>query len=204
MDEDVSWGATRIGHGRAFDLSQPGDTTGVAVEKRYVTVQGRKILIELVPLKAVAASLSKLPLQSSVETKQPVLAATQAGIIPAARRPREKAEPMKLASMVLPAKGYMLDYVTLNVGQTNFTFQGDMTYLITGNVNLAGVTTLEGGSIIKMSADSPGSINVLGTVACQTGPYRPAIFTSADDGSVGESVTYTNACPHGYVECGCV
>ncbi len=193
VDEDISWGATRIGHGHAFDLTGQGDTGGLSVEKQYITVQGRKILIELVPLKAVAASLSKLPLQSSIQTKQPVLASSQENAIPGARKPGENPKPMKLASVTPPAKGYVLDYITLNVTQTNFTFQGDMTYLISGDVNLAGATTLEGGSVIKMSSDSPGSINVLGTVACQTGPYRPAIFTSADDGTVGQGVSYSNA-----------
>jgi len=188
VDEEISWGTTRIGHGRAFDLSNQADRSGVAVQKKYITVDGRRILVELVPLKAITAPLSQLPLQSSVNPKRLLLAASEASIIPTARKHDGKPRPMRMAMVPPPSKGYVMDYATLDVSQTDYTFQGDMTYYISGNVNLSGVTTIEGGAVIKFNTNYDCAVNVLGTtVNCQTGPYRPAIFTSMNDSTVGES-----------------
>jgi hypothetical protein len=170
VDEEVAWGATRIGRGRAFDLSNKGVTAGVTVEKKYVNVEGRKILFELVPMKAVAASLSRLPLQASLETRHPLLAATEAGIIPGTPKPLVKPEPMKLAAATPAVTGYLLDYVTMDLSETNYTFQGDTTYYVSGTVNLAGTTTLEGGTVIKFDPTNSCVINVLAPWSARRAP----------------------------------
>ena len=188
QDQDISWGVTHIGHGKAFDLSEENDATGVAVEKRYITVAGRKFLIEMVPVRAVADTLSQLPDQASINKLRPMLAKSEAAMIPAARRKNSEPKPMKLAAVTPASKGYVLDYITINVSQTNFIFQGDNTYSVSGNINLAGVTTIEGGTVIKLDTNNACSINVLGSVVCKTAPYCPAVFTSTDDSTVGESV----------------
>lgn len=80
----------------------------------------------------------------------------------------------------------------LNSGVTNYTFRGDTTYLVTGQVNLSGTTILEGGTVVKFTNAASAYLNVTGagaTVQCRTGPYRPAIFTGQDDLSVGESTS---------------
>ena len=194
VDQNISWGVTQIGRGRAFDLSEDKASAGVAVEKKYVVVNGRKILIEMVPLKSVTKSLQRLPEQSSIGKKRVgMLAKSDEQIMPVARTKEIQMKPMKLAMTKPATKGYVLDYIAINVSQTDFTFQGDQTYYISGDINFSGTTTLEGGTVIKFETNNPCSVNVLETVTCLTGPYRPAIFTSATDGTVGEPVGGSSA-----------
>ena len=56
---------------------------------------------------------------------------------------------MRLANTESASKGLVLDYITLNSSQTNYTFQGDTTYYISGSLNLFGTNIFEGGSVIK-------------------------------------------------------
>jgi hypothetical protein len=54
----------------------------------------------------------------------------------------------------LPARlghkpGLVLDWTTLNSGQSNYVFQGDTTYYISGTVTLAGSNVLEGGAVLR-------------------------------------------------------
>ena len=186
-DEEVSWGAMRLGRGRAFDLGEPHNSHAqVPVRRQYETVNGRTILIEGVPLPAVQPQWRNLPLQSSARSRPPVLIATTPPL-PNTPPPAGKANPMKLAATTPSARGYVLDYVELNTDQTDFTFQSDTTYLVDGSFTISGVASFEGGSVIK--SDQNGSIYAY-TVNCQTAPFRPAIFTSINDDSIGESGAY--------------
>ena len=190
-DDDIGWGAMRIGHGKAFDLGEkPNAKSRISVRRQYMNVQGRNILVEGVPLTKIQPSLSNLPLQSSAATKLPALAAKTL-VLPKTPMAQAKVQPMKLASASPSNKGFVLDYMELNTDQTNFTFQGDMMYLLDGNVNLTGTTTFEGNTVIKADPYCEINIDSSGSVNCQTGPYRPAIFTSINDDSVGESGAYT-------------
>jgi hypothetical protein len=62
---------------------------------------------------------------------------------------------------------------------------------------LYGTTTIEGGTVIKYTNNyvNPSSITVHSTLLYQTAPYRPAIFTSKDDNSVGERIPGTTGSP---------
>ncbi|MGH7953598.1 MAG: hypothetical protein ACREFE_17010, partial [Limisphaerales bacterium] len=51
-----------------------------------------------------------------------------------------------------------------------------------------GNTTIEGGAVIKYPNDTTAYIEIDGSLTCQTGPYHPAVFTAADDTSIGEDV----------------
>ena len=79
-------------------------------------------------------------------------------------------------------------YVTLNQNYSDYTFQGDTTYYISGPVNLSGTTTFEGGAVIKAGGSGQINIDASGTIVCKTGPYRPAVFTSAKDATIGVAV----------------
>src|SRR5262249_38875639 len=70
--------------------------------------------------------------------------------------------------------------------QSNMVFRGDSTYYVSGTVNLSGTNILEGATVIKYDTNYACSLNILGTLQCHTAPYHPAVFTSADDASVGE------------------
>ena len=186
-DQDISWGAMRIGHGKAFDLAvPPNPRSQVCVRRQYVNVQGRQILVEGVPLKKILPQLSNLPLHAGIQSNQPKMA-SKTRMLPKMPTAQTAVKPIKLASKGFPEKGFVLDYVELNTDQTDFTFQGDTTYWIDGGVNLDGVTTIEGGAVIK--ADQNGGFHLYGTVVCETTTYRPAICTSINDDSVGESTS---------------
>jgi len=87
----------------------------------------------------------------------------------------------------------------LLVDTNNFTFRGDETYHISSIVNLGGTTTLEGGAVIKYAKWNGGwpymQINITGPFTCATTAYRPAVFTAADDQSVGQWITNSAANP---------
>ncbi len=91
--------------------------------------------------------------------------------------------------------GFLLDYSILT-SQTNFTFQSDTTYYVSGTVNLSGTTTFEGGTVIKYTNQPSAEISVgSGTMVYKTGQYRPAVFTSKDDNTVGETITGSTGNP---------
>jgi len=187
-DESIGWGTTCLGHGKAFYLG--GDDAPVSVSKRYTTIKGRHFLLESVHLKEVQQSLSKLPSQASISRKFPVMMANNLSF-PASPAKNTISRPMRFASAAVSSKGYVLDYTTLNASFTNYTFQGDTTYYISGSVTVFGTATFEPGTVIKYATNgsitiTPGSvgaqINLKGDV------FRPVFFTAKDDGSIGESV----------------
>ena len=103
-------------------------------------------------------------------------------------------------------RSVVLDYVMLDSSTNNFTFQGDTTYYISGNVGFSGTTTFEGGTVIKYVSDPYGTGDV-GLYVSQIGgnklnwlakPYRPVILTAADDDSVGETISGSTGTPSGY------
>src|SRR5436309_14716120 len=83
----------------------------------------------------------------------------------------------------------VLDYTTLNSSQTNYTFKADVTYYISGAVNIYGTNHLEGGTVIKFAKGASAAINVKGTLIGDTDLYRPGLLTASDDGTIGEVVT---------------
>ena len=185
IDQDISWGAMRLGRGRAFDLGdEGGHHRRVPVRRQYATMDNRKILLEIVPFNKIQASLQSLPTQSSIESRQPIYA-SQKLLLPKSPMIQAKLQPMRLASSN-KSNGFVLDYVELNSGQNDFTFQGDTTYLVDGNFTLTGTTVIEGGAVIK--ADNNGQINIdaSGNIVCKTAPYSPAVFTSLNDDATGE------------------
>jgi hypothetical protein len=108
---------------------------------------------------------------------------------------------MQLASDYLPQKGYVLDYTAL-ISTNNFTFQGDSTYYVSGGVTLSGTAIIEGGSVIKFTNLLAHPAITVGTVKCATGQYRPAVFTSKDDDTVGETIAGSTGNPTNYYTLG--
>ena len=91
----------------------------------------------------------------------------------------------------LSEPGIVLDWSTISTGQTNYSFRGDRTYLVTGNCNFYGTTRLEGGAIIKFARHTNDwiGVNLRGPFECRTSAYLPAVFTAEDDNLIGESIT---------------
>jgi len=78
--------------------------------------------------------------------------------------------------------------VVLSGSLTNYTFESDTTYYIPTNVQLYGVTTIEGGAIIKYTNQPMAQLTLNGPLVCLTGPADLAVLTSQNDNSVGETI----------------
>jgi len=193
-DQSIGWGGTSLGRGKAFSLN--GEDAPVTVTKRYSTINGRFFLQEKVRLQAIAPALSKLPEQASNARRLPGMASTHF-TFPAAPAAKSAARPMRLAMGTLPEKGYVLDYVSLSTAYTNYTFQSDTTYYVSGSLNLAGTNIFEGGTVIKYAAN--GAINfVAGLPKFLSRPYHPVVFTAKDDNHVGAGISGSTGNPSGY------
>jgi len=157
-DTALYFGNTIMGRGRAFlfgdGSSQPQPSRhDVLAYKSWVEVQGRTFLIEEVPLTQAMLELQTLPKTSSNFKSSPdsmFCKPSKTRWLPSAQPIQASTKRIQLAKTDLnQAPGFVLDYVVLVTDQTDFTFQGDTTYLITSVVNLDGVTTFEGGTVIK-------------------------------------------------------
>ena len=98
-----------------------------------------------------------------------------------------------LATMEKPARGLVLDYaLQLSTGQSNHVFKGDTTYYVsvTAALPLKGLTTFEGGTVIKFT--NGAKLKIEGPIAWQGTAYRPVVLTARDDASVGDAVQYAN------------
>jgi hypothetical protein len=203
-DPTLTFGAMEMMHGRALSIGGADQSqspmSGTPTYKSWFQLPGRSghFLMEEVPYQRVAAQLEQLPPATGrLNTVSTNLLAANSFLdaIPARLlSPPASGEPVKTQTMRLSRvdgdqrPGVVLDYVLMNADKNNFTLQGDTTYLVSGWVNLNGATTIEGGTVVKYDNTVNSIICFEGTVACKTGPYRPAIFTSRNDTSVGEDV----------------
>ena len=184
-----------MGEAAVLEALQPAG--GVRVGKQWLEVDGRRFLVEEVPVDAVAEELESLPQTTTPIAKaKPVSTAQLISSLPVLPEQGQQADsrskPMQLASVgavSLPGSALVLDYVVLNGTQTGIVFKGDTTYHITGIVYLGGTNIIEGGTVIKFSeTDDAGIWALTHPVICKTGPYRPAILTSENDDTVGEVI----------------
>jgi hypothetical protein len=79
--------------------------------------------------------------------------------------------------------------------QTNYTFQADTTYYVTNTVTLYGVTTFEGGTVVKYAQGA--ALNV-SNINWQATSYHPVVLTAKDDNSVGSAIRGSTGNPAGY------
>ena len=197
-DDTLTFGKMKMVRGKAFSFGNaaeaPSRSGEALVSKSWQLLEGRKFLIEELPVRQIGAQLDKLPVPASSdqptspENPVPRKVSTTRQLTPL-RLAEACTNNVQLASARPNYKsGFVLDY-TIIEDQTNYTFRSDTTYYVPDNFNLSGVTTIEGGTVIKYFTNSDSSINILGTVNCLTTPYRPAVFTPFSDSSVGESVS---------------
>lgn len=202
LDELLDFGVMKIGTGKAFILGQD-QLDGIPVTKEWVTLEDRTVLIEQVPIAAVAGRLDQLPLHASIAParKSAWKTASAKRVLPRPRLAAAHRGPMRLAQQSLPPNALVLDYLTLNTSQSNYTFQADSTYFISGTVSLNGTSTFVGGTVIKCATNGGFSLIPIVTtpqVNMQTAAYRPAIFTSKDDDSVGDTISTSTGNPTNY------
>lgn len=225
-DTTLDFGSMSIGAGRAFsDEDSPLDSAAasavqpsVGVGKEWKVLDGRQFLIETVQYEDLAPILEKLPIldQARADTIKDRVRRTaslpKTKTLRQAHAPRFDHGRMVLGSAkvadvsrklegIVAARtaGAVIDYSIVNSSAT-LTLTGNMTWYVLGTVNVSSSLVIEGGAVIKYTNGANASLVCNGTVTCQTDPYRPAVFTSKDDNTVGESVPgstgnpWTNYC----------
>jgi hypothetical protein len=193
-DTSLGFGTMKIGRGSAFLMGNHAGSTPVS--KEWVTLEGRKFLVEEVPIPQIARELDTLPPQNSVKlfSNSVVNVVSSKRLLPAPPIAKMETKKMKVASLPMNSRAFVLDYTTLNTSQTNYTFRGDTTYYISGNVNLYGTnTTFEGNTVLKYA--SGVSLNVNTPVRWFGTTYRPIVLLAKDDNSVAETLPGSTGSP---------
>lgn len=207
-DVTLGFGEMNIGAGKAFSVDAAGANTGhVPVAKQWERIEGRDFLIEEVLHEKVANQLQKLPEAQTYEgaslNRRGQGDTALAGLkrmmpkryAKAVPQPTDKPKRLAKASP-RSTPSFVMDYITL-VNQTNQTFMGDTTYLVSDTVNLSGTTTIEGNTVVKFAKTNIAQININDPqLVLRTDAYRPAVFTAKDDNSVGQALG--SGSPSGY------
>jgi hypothetical protein len=204
-DQLLEFGSFTTVLGKAYALGgeEPiGSYSHLPIAKEWQNIDGRRFLIEsaeyseLQPLAKDLAEHQKDPrrITSTRLVAQSGIPAVRSLPLGHQARPAPSTfKTLQVAKTAPPADaGLVWDYMMINGTYTNFIFQGDTTYYVSGAVNLMSTTVLEGGAIIKATNYVSGSnypgVYVLGPFSCLTSAYRKAIFTAKDDDSVGETI----------------
>jgi RHS repeat-associated protein len=203
-DQKLGFGKMQMVPGRAFLLGQKATKPRIQVSKSWVQVQGRNILVEQVPVNAVADGLAALPLiaNNSVFHQKGLMASRELKLPPQRLPKSNLSKHITLARNSTPDKGFVLDYQTVGYMVTNFTFQGDTTYYISTAAYLYDKTTIEGGTVVKFGTYGTITFDGSGTLNCETAPYRPGIFTSFNNNAVGGTIPGSNGNPSGSTDGG--
>lgn len=200
-DEFLVFGEMTMGRGRGFSVGEVLDNTDVPVIKHWVTMEGRTFLVEEVPVQQVDDRINVLmsrPRGASLNLKrrgkgENVIAALK-NILPK-RVAQAAAKRRRMAKLdKYQPNGFVLDYTVTMASATNFTFQSDTTHYVSGTVNLSGTTTFEGAAVVKYAVATSATIIASNTV-WQSDSYRPVIFTSKNDNSVGETISGSSGNP---------
>lgn len=190
-DETLSFGKMQMGAGKAFAIGL-GDvpTEKIPVAKQWRLFDGRTILIEEASVSLLAKQFDSLPAKKRTAFLWDKKATRQTAALKLNLPVRGATKPLKrqmqTAKLSTPIRGLVLDYVLLT-SQNNFTFKGDTTYYVSGAVNLSGLTTIEGGAVVKFSSSTTATISVQ-SISCPTNNYQVAVFTAKDDDSVGDVI----------------
>jgi len=197
-DDSLSFGVMQMGQGKAFLIGASSPSVGV--DKQWVVLEGRQFLVEEVPIVSIATAIDTLPpyVAQAGSRAKPVVSKNL--LLPPQRQVYTSSKGTFLAEAMPPSRGFLLDYVTMT-SQTNWTFQGDTTYYISGTVNLSGTNTFEGGAVIKYT--NGATINMSGAssslvINWLASLYRPVIMTARDDNTEGDTISGSSGSPSGY------
>jgi Regulator of chromosome condensation (RCC1) repeat len=192
---------------------------GTPVRREWrIGQDGRTILLEHTPYKAVAALFRGLPTGAAPTPSQraqaerlrqtadigiprrdragaPTWPRTHDGKRLAAAPPSDSPTPI-VALAGRP--GVVIDYTYLNT-VANYTFDPYVTTWVTGPVNLSGNVGFSPGAVVKFSAGAGAGINIVSgsTVNWSAAPFRPFVATAVDDNSLGEVLPGSTGVPSG-------
>lgn len=196
-DEDLSFGELGIGRGRSFLLNDDQRPVAHVGKSWIVSEEGAQFLVEAVSFGEVGKALQTLPHGNGASVSGPARGRLNAShplpkrsraINSADHRIPQRRPNRDVAASEAPTHGFVLDYLTVTTTQSNYTFAGDETYLVTGAVDLNGATTFEGGAVVKFASGGSGKLRIRGPASFETAPHRPVVFTVSTDNSVGQSV----------------
>ena len=199
QDQFLDFGGVVIGPGNAFTIGAD-PLSGISVSKEWATISGRTLLVESVPITAIATSLDQLPPPQQASAKSRTdgvlrIVSTRRLLpepkIAKANNPKSK---MKMAQGVFPHRGFYLDY-SIVTSATNFIFRNDQTWLVSSPITLSGTTVFEGGAVIKLTNTFATLITLNGPLICSGGIYLPTILTSINDNSVGSQLPFSTGLP---------
>ena len=194
-DQNLDFGVMKMVPGKAFLMG--GDSPSIPVAKQWVQLEGRQFLVEEIPMANVAAELDALPVPATqVASRTSFQMASKQLVLPPQRFVKADKTPMLVAKTSMPAKGFMLDYQTVNGSMTNIDFQGDTTYYISSPTYLYGTNKFEGGTILKYARSA--SLTLYASPVWQGAMARPVVFTAMDDNSMGDAVSGSSGTPSGY------
>jgi len=195
-DQALDFGRMRMVPGGAFLMGSAAEDPGVRVGKNWVSAGGRQFLVEEVPVMAVARELLQLPLVA-VQSRSPggALWASSQRHWPAQRPAGRSSKPVLIArNDVKATPGLVLDYNFLNSNQNNYTFAGNSTYYLSGNVALTGTSaTFEGGAVLKFASNV--TLHVEAAVTWLASSYQPVVMVAKDDNSVGAVINGSTGNP---------
>lgn len=198
-DVQIDFGDVGIGRGTVF-LTPDGQAPRVNVTKHWEQSDNGTFLIEEVPYTTLTNLLESLPPSASVTKPDPRIRRT-ASLKSLLRErnsvPTRDGAIKKVAKLSRP-RGVVIDYTMLTGSLTNYVFQGDTTYYVSGAVNLYGSATFEGGTVVKFTNTASACLKELdfhSNFLFSTGMYLPAVFTSANDNSVGDGISGSTGTP---------
>jgi hypothetical protein len=195
-DQVLDFGDMKMGLGQVLFLNGQGEAiTAGMVAKQWVQVNNGTYLVESIPYQSISNQLQQLPQASNLKPGRGSISRLAFLQSNPSRpgSPAKGARPMKLARAETTQPRLKVDYVLLSTS-TNLTLQGDTTYLVTGLVNITGTTTIEGGTVVKYTNSSSAEITST-NIVCLTAPYRPGVFTSMNDNSVGAVISGSTGAP---------
>jgi RHS repeat-associated protein len=198
IDEVLGFDQFVLGTGRAFTALSSGES-GVAVAKSFEEAEGRTVLVETLDYALLRKEFEALP--DCVDPTDraalgPKRVSGYAGLPRAGSGKQARATPVKTAprrdfAQAGKTPGVVVDYLATIGGtlSSSTTFRGDTTYFLSSAVICNGAATIEGGAVFKYPTNSTSYLKLNSTVTCRTSPYRPAVFTAADDDTVGDAIT---------------
>ncbi|MDE3068756.1 MAG: hypothetical protein KGJ60_14575, partial [Verrucomicrobiota bacterium] len=195
-DDQLSFGVMTMGRGKAFLLGT--NATPAGVEKQWFNLSGQQFFVEELPVAAIRNELDALPLTAwRNKTGRALYAVTKGMAMPPRPAAKTTNKTRFLAQATPPRQGFVLDYVAMS-SQTNWTFQGNTTYYISGTVNLSGTNTFEGGAVLKYTNGASLNLSFGSVLDWRAASYRPIMFTSKDDNTEGESISGSTGNPTNY------
>jgi len=200
--------AMRMTRGSAFALDAPlNRRSGAPVFKTYLKAGNpeRRYIIESVPFRSIRQELDRLGALQAAAPRRDVEKISRLALLEKSRAPEAAAEtPVRMAfnPRAFDTKNALaIDWVLYNAGDYTNTvvFPADSTALISGLCNFFGPVVFEGSACIKYVTTNNAIIQCYSNVTFKSDHYRPVIFTSRQDRSVGDDL-YLAGAPTNYFQ----